>query len=96
MILPASGDTYISAELKFATNIPVAQLHTMLNIVLFFSFLQAGHKNTCASSSENQPFFTKAGHCVVDKYIVDIYYIHSRCGRVIRDHVWEAKTRCNF
>ena len=45
MILPASGDTYKSAELKFATNIPGARLHTYIQVKYrpIFLFLQAGH-----------------------------------------------------
>ena len=29
-------------------------------------------------------------------YKIEVYYINSGCGRVIRDFEREAKTRCNF
>ena len=52
----------------YVHNIPV-HVVSMYNQHTFYFFdlfeiLQAGHKNTCASSG-NQHFFTKSGHCIV-------------------------------
>ena len=80
-ILPASGDTYKTAELKFATSIPVDSRTTYkLDIEIlsyfFFYFCKLGmHENTCASSSENQLFFTKAGHCKNNEQCQQIHSI---------------------